>query len=193
MLNELYTALSKAQAEMGTAQMNRKNPRFNSKYSDMVALVEASRPALTKYGLCVTQLVEIDETSGLQIFCTRLGHTSGQYLESKIKLTPEKSDIQTLGSYITYLKRYAYAAILCLTDGEDDDGEHVMIRQTPVYTEQYVTKEQIEELEDELKTHPSIAEEMMVKMGISRLADLPKSKYLATLKRIREIKSLVTK
>lgn len=190
MHNELYGALAKAQAEMQTAQMNRKNPRFNSKYSDMDALVEASRPALTKYALCVLQIIDIDESGG-QIFCTRLGHSSGQFIESRIKLSPEKSDIQTLGSHITYLRRYAYSAILCLTDGEDDDGEKVMTSKMPY--EPLITKEQEEELQDELRDHPLIAEDMMNKLGIKRLAELPKSRYLPSLKRIREIKSAQSK
>jgi hypothetical protein len=53
-----------------------------------------------------------------------------------------------------------------------------------------VTKEQLEELEYELAEYPDLAEEIMEKLHIQSIADLPRSKYMISLKRIREIKQL---
>ncbi len=123
--NELFAALAKSQAEMNTAEPTSTNPFFKSKYADFSEIVKVSRPALTKNGLCVIQRVINNET-GMEL-CTTLGHSSGQYIESIIKINPLKTDVQSLGSYITYLKRYAYTAIVgVVVSDEDDDGEASM-------------------------------------------------------------------
>src|SRR5258706_10071175 len=54
-INELATALAKAQGEYTIAGLNRQNPYFKSKYADLASVVNAARPALTKYGLSVVQ------------------------------------------------------------------------------------------------------------------------------------------
>jgi len=53
---------------------------------------------------------------------TILGHSSGQFIESFARLTPKDATPQALGSAITYMKRYAYASIVGVVDGEDGDG-----------------------------------------------------------------------
>lgn len=55
---------------------------------------------------------------------TRLCHASGQWIESSMTVNPPKQDIQSLGSYLTYLRRYTYSAIVgVVASEEDDDGE----------------------------------------------------------------------
>jgi hypothetical protein len=122
-LNELFSALAKAQSEMKPAGLNSENPYFKTKYAALSDIVKVSRPALTKYGLCVIQEIRqsADGTSCLQ---TVLGHSSGQWISSTMKIFPPKPDVQTLGSYITYLRRYSYAALVgVVTSDEDDDAE----------------------------------------------------------------------
>jgi hypothetical protein len=53
---------------------------------------------------------------------TRLLHTSGQWIEDTASSPLPKADPQGVGSATTYLRRYALAAFLCITQ-EDDDGE----------------------------------------------------------------------
>ncbi len=53
-----------------------------------------------------------------------------------------------------------------------------------------ITKEQLEELELELQGYPDIAEEVLSKMRLQSLADLPKSKFQVSVQRIREIKQI---
>lgn len=120
-LNELFSALALAQQEMKVATKDSSNPFFKSKYANLQAIVESARPALCKNGLSVLQYVNQGE-DGLDYLCTVLGHKSGQYITSRMKIAPAKQDVQSLGSYITYLRRYAYAAITGVYDGEDDDG-----------------------------------------------------------------------
>lgn len=91
------------------------------------------------------------------------------------------------------------------TSDEDDDGEIAMaeardiIAKGPRLNTKYdpklesyetITKEQLEELEYELKRCPDLAEEIMDGLKIQSLADMPKSKYMISITRIREIKNM---
>jgi hypothetical protein len=49
-------------------------------------------------------------------------HKSGEWLGSHFTMKPMKNDPQGIGSCITYMRRYALAAILGLNIDEDDDG-----------------------------------------------------------------------
>lgn len=201
-INELMAALAKAQSEMEIAGLHSENPYFKSKYADLATIVRASRPALTRNGLAVVQQM-LTNNDGQSILHTILGHSSGQFIETRMRIVPPKNDIQTLGSYITYLRRYSYASLVgCVAGNEDDDGEIAMVDARQIVAKgpstkynpkqssfDTVTKEQLEELEFELHDYPDLAEEIMDKMQIQSLADLPKDKYGVSVRRIREIKN----
>lgn len=203
-INELATALAKAQGEMLVASLDSTNPYFKSKYADFATIVRASRPALTKHGLSVTQQI-IVEKDGQTMLHTILMHASGQFIESRMRITPSKNDLQTLGSCITYLKRYAYSALVGVTAAdEDDDGERAMApartasekatalntKYDPrVETAETISKDQLGELEYELAEYPDIAEQVLEGLKIMHLSDMPKSRYRAALDRIRSIKA----
>ena len=123
-LNHLFEALAKAQADMDMAAKSSTNPFFKSKYSDLTSIVNASRDSLSKNGLSVIQrTLNLDGKSYLY---TRLCHSSGQWIESNMEINPPKTDIQSLGSYITYIRRYSYASIVGVVTCDDDDGEHAV-------------------------------------------------------------------
>lgn len=195
-LKELFTALAKAQSEMEIAGKRSKNPFFKSKYADLAEIVRASRVYLSKYGLSVIQQI-LPNNDGHSILHTILAHSSGEWISSQMKIVPQKSDIQALGSYITFLRRYSYAALVgIVTSDDDDDGEmavsHEQFPRTikEVSKEEKVSADQLDELQYELMDHPDIAEEVLDKMKISRLSELPKAKFRASIERIREIKNI---
>lgn len=127
-LDKLFTALAKAQLEMLPAKTSSSNPFFKSKYADLASVVRSSRKALSMNGLAVVQRVVRQGSAGMTLL-TRLGHSSGQWIESSMTVNPPKQDIQSLGSYLTYLRRYTYAAIVgVVASDEDDDGESAMGR-----------------------------------------------------------------
>lgn len=127
-LKDLFAALAKAQAEMQMAGLSSQNPFFKTRYADLAAIIKASRPALTKHGLSIVQQI-ITRDDGATFLHTMLCHSSGQWVESRVRISPAKTDVQSLGSYITYLRRYSIAA-LCgiVASDEDDDAETAMIR-----------------------------------------------------------------
>jgi hypothetical protein len=119
-IGKLAEALASAQAEMNPAKKNATNPHFRSTYADLASLHDASRVALGKYGLAVVQLPGRRD-DGTTTVTTMLMHASGEFVgdESGVRLSAETA--QAAGSVISYLRRYAYAAVLGLS-AEDDDG-----------------------------------------------------------------------
>ena len=203
-LNELFAALSKAQAEMKPAGRNSENPYFKSLYADLAEIVRVSRPALSKYGLSIIQQV-LQTPEGQNILHTILAHSSGQWISSQMRIIPSKTDIQSFASYLTYLRRYSYAALVgVVASNEDDDGEIAVSETRELFakgtalnnkynpklnTMETITKEQLEELEYELTEYPDIAEQVLDGLKIQSLADMPKSRYHNSTLRIREIKN----
>lgn len=122
-LTELATALSKAQAEMPSLELNAENPYFKSRYADLGGIIKTAKSILAKHGLAISQLpTSVDGKVGLT---TVLIHSSGEFIESTVLLPlPEESRnlAQSAGGMITYLRRYSYAAILGLYADEDLDG-----------------------------------------------------------------------
>lgn len=202
-LKQLFAALAKAQGEMEVAGKKSENPYFKSRYADLAEIVRASRAYLSKNGLSVIQQI-LPNNDGQSILHTILAHASGEWISSQMKIIPPKSDIQTLGSYITFLRRYSYASLVGIVSSEeDDDGEVAVATERELFAkgpaevykpknESYdtVSKDQLEELQYELINYPDIAEEVLTKMKIQSLADLPKSKFRISIERIREIKNL---
>jgi hypothetical protein len=53
---------------------------------------------------------------------TMLCHISGEYIVSEVEINPPKTDVQSLGSYITYMRRYSYVSMIGACVSDDDDG-----------------------------------------------------------------------
>jgi hypothetical protein len=142
-INELATALSKAQGEMGGAVKDAANPFFKSKYADLASVRDATREPFAKHGLSVAQFPKTEflgeaqpyewtaksgETRyGVRVVCvvsvvTRLMHASGQFLEDAVSTMLSTGDPQAVGSAVSYLRRYAWQCVAGVAP-EDDDAE----------------------------------------------------------------------
>ena len=117
--NELFTAISKAQSLMNNAKKASDNPFFKSKYADLSDVWDVAQGPLTANGLCVIQGAE-SEGDSVIVSC-RVCHSSGQWVESSLKLVPTKRDPQGIGSAITYGRRYLLASMTGVVT-DDDDG-----------------------------------------------------------------------
>lgn len=128
-LEELAAALAKAQGELENATKSSQNPHFKSKYADLAEVLNTVRPVFSRHGLSVTQLPSLDDD--MVSVETMLLHSSGQWISSKIT-TPVggKRDAQSIGSAITYARRYSLAAIAGIAQ-EDDDGNAAAAPQKP--------------------------------------------------------------
>lgn len=117
-INELASALAKAQGKITGALKDSANPFFKSKYADLASVWDACRAALSENGLAVVQFPESDD-SGLYVVTT-LTHASGQWMRSRLRLTPKDDSPQAAGSAITYGRRYALAAAVGVAQVDDD-------------------------------------------------------------------------
>lgn len=202
-IDQISAAFAEAQGEFPSIGLNRENPFFKSAYADYDALIRAVRPALKKNGLSVHHDTR-PNNDGPTLIHTRLRHNSGQWFETRARIIPAKDDIQGYSSNMSYHKRYNVMNILGLStsnDIDDDDGETDMIpvrnmkakgtasklKSKPHKPTETITPEQLEELQDILQDHPDIAEDMLDKLRLQSLADLPKEYYMGSIKRIREI------
>lgn len=120
-IDQLATALAKAQGIMANAVINKVNPHFKSKYADLAAIREAVMQPLAQNGIAIVQLVGSDENGAF--LTTRLVHASGQWIES-IHPLPTTAKPQEFGSALTYARRYSLAAICGISAEEDDDANN---------------------------------------------------------------------
>ncbi len=137
---ELAAALAAAQREIRSAEMDRENPHFRSRYATLASVWDACREPLASHGLSVSQApsstpakrVQVVEardgtSSEVTVSCERVAldtvllHSSGQWLASRIELVARDSSPQAVGSAITYARRYALAALVGVAP-DDDDG-----------------------------------------------------------------------
>lgn len=133
-VNEIATALAKAQGAMKNATLNKVNPHFKSKYADLAGIRDAVTPALTANGISVVQTLQGSANEHPSVL-TRLQHSSGQWIESACPILGA-TDMQKMGSAITYARRYSLSAICGIAADEDDDGNAAS--QTPANRPQAV-------------------------------------------------------
>jgi hypothetical protein len=118
-VKELNTALAKAQGELFAAKKDSINPHFKSKYADLASVWEACREALSSNGLSVTQM-PAEFQNNIMTLVTRLSHSSGEWLEQTMTCPVGKPDPQGIGSCLTYMRRYALAAVVGVYQDDDD-------------------------------------------------------------------------
>lgn len=117
----LAAALAKAQAECQNVTMNKTNPHFRSRYADLAAVRDAIIPVFSKYGLSIVQSPTADDGIGFYLE-TRLIHASGEEIVWRFPLPSDVSKMQSVGSAISYARRYTLSAIAAVASEEDDDG-----------------------------------------------------------------------
>lgn len=127
-LGKFAAAMAKAQGDMGSALKSSRNPHFKSMFADLASVVDAVRGPLSANGIAFVQMPTSDGNT--VSVTTRLIHASGEWLQCTLSATPRKSDPQSVGSVVTYLKRYTLQA-MCGIPSADDDGEGSMARGEP--------------------------------------------------------------
>ena len=122
--NEIFKAFAAFQGELDNA--NKVKQGHGYEYADLAECINTAKPFLAKHGLAVAQMLGMSQ-SGKQTMITMLTHSSGQYFSSEFEMVEAvlaggsgKNPAQTLGSAITYQRRYAYAAIIGLAQEDND-------------------------------------------------------------------------
>lgn len=139
---KIADALAKAQSEFpeirkdrtATITSARTGKSHSYRYADLTAVLNAVRPVLNKHGIaiCDSASLHLDAPQqsadgGMQprrgqvaVRC-RLLHVSGEWLSATLAM-PTDSTPQSIGSAITYARRYALCALVGVLAEDDDDA-----------------------------------------------------------------------
>lgn len=126
-IGKLAAALAKAQAEFGevkktkTAQIKSDKGSYSYTYASLDDVLAAVLPALSKHGVALLQPATRTQ-SGVNVE-TLLLHESGEWIGSGLTMPASGGTAQSVGSAITYAKRYGLSSILGIAAEEDDDGQ----------------------------------------------------------------------
>ncbi|HPY53825.1 MAG TPA: ERF family protein [Treponemataceae bacterium] len=196
-LNELFSALSKAQESIKNAQKEGYNPMFKSNYTTVTSVLDAVRPAYV-LGISIMQMPEMDK------LITRVGHSSGQWLEIETPLFVGEpkgmSKMQAYGNAVTYARRYALVSLFGIgqedNDGNDgnDNGKNTMPKKEnlnkPLNQSQNKTTDRKQGFLDSMKKLAAIDNESFVNLlgaaGYERAEDVPEESFAKVYKQIKE-------
>ena len=118
---KLAASLCGVQAKLTHAKKDSANPFFKSKYADLESVWDSCRELLASHGLSVAQFpglyTEHDKSMSLT---TILMHGSGEWISQEMSVPVTKPDAQGAGSALTYMRRYALAAVVGVVQADDD-------------------------------------------------------------------------
>ena len=120
-ITNLVTALTAFQGKITAVKKDATNPFYKSRYATLDTIWEAIRKPLSENGLSVAQTMGVMQ-DGKSVLETTLYHTSGEWISGTQLVNPVKDDPQSLGSAISYARRYSLSAILGLVSDDDDDA-----------------------------------------------------------------------
>jgi hypothetical protein len=119
-IGKLAKALCSVQGKLRPAIKDAKNPFFKSNYADLNSVWDSCRQLLTENGLSIAQLNQVAENG--VIVETVLMHESGEWISGEMFLPLTKQDAQSVGSAVTYGRRYGLSSIVGIVADEDDDA-----------------------------------------------------------------------
>lgn len=123
---KIYSAFIKAQGQFQKVSKNKENPFFKSRYLTLDGLIEIIRKPFASNGLGFSQRPAVIEKNG-KIYVeitTYIYHESGEELPPHVFTLPmstTKVNEQTIGSVVTYAKRYALQSLVGICADDDDD------------------------------------------------------------------------
>lgn len=125
-------ALHKAMAELPTWITTDATGAHQVKYASLKAILQAVRPILQKHDIRIRQGCDFSRTSDegggvkgriVPVYTDLIHGWSGEVERTVIEIPITRMDPQSMGSAVTYGRRYSILAALALaTDESDDDG-----------------------------------------------------------------------
>lgn len=104
-------------------------------FATLADIVDMVRPVLQDHGFAVS--FKVNTSNGVNVQCS-LMHCEGHSIETAMQLPPDKlggkSDVQALGSSISYAKRYTLSSLLNIATRDDDDAQAAMQKDNRVIT-----------------------------------------------------------
>ncbi len=117
-INDIALALSRVQGKLANAAKDATNPEFGKQYADLASCWDACRESLAENQIAVVQF-PLAKGQAVTV-TTLLVHSSGQYFRSRLELLAESPRPHSVGSAITYARRYALCAMVGISPADDD-------------------------------------------------------------------------
>ncbi|EJF85901.1 MULTISPECIES: ERF family protein [Bartonella] len=123
--------LSAMQMEYQNIQKNAKNAHTNSQYATLDQHIDAVKETLSKYHFALFSRIK-EQGHDTMIIEMTLTHPSGNKISTEGKFPYDvkgcKSTIQSVGSTITYARRYLLSMLLNVASKEDDTDGNIPIK-----------------------------------------------------------------
>lgn len=118
----LVEALAAAQGEFGEILTNKTADagKYSYPYADLGQVLAVVRPVLSRHGLAISWIYRREADQAEVV--TRLLHPSGETLETSLPVFFDRT-MQSLGSALTYAKRYGLVGLVGVVAEDDDDGK----------------------------------------------------------------------
>lgn len=114
----IYQVIYNIQRDIATKiKTNATNPFHKSKYIDLYKLMEVLMPYFGEYNILITHSIG---TNNLETKLVKLD--TGEEYAMTSSFDTSRLDAQQLGSYITYMRRYAICCLFGIVADKDDDG-----------------------------------------------------------------------
>ena len=181
-INELTSALAKAQSEIRNPSKNTKNTFFKNEYADLTAVLGCIRPVASANGLSFIQSVEA--RAGHVCVSSQVSHSSGQWIKQTASVElpkTSKNPIQDLGSMATYFKRYQAQSMWAICADEDTDAQDLGIED--------ISDEKVAHLDAMLDSTKSSKEAFLKVYGVENLKSLTDSQYEKAKKQLQQKKA----
>jgi len=127
-IDKIAESLAKAQGVMTNPEKNktvkvrtRSGDSYGFAYADLAAVIDAIKKPLSDNGIAFAQALSQDENGKFRLVTTFL-HSSGQFISSTTPLLIGGDGNQDFGSSLTFMKRYALAALAGIAPDSDDDA-----------------------------------------------------------------------
>jgi hypothetical protein len=118
-MSEVNERINQMMRELTNPKFNKQNSHFGNKYADLEGILEQVKPVLSGHGFRLYQTLSED------LWMTALVdvETGKTPLVVRIPFITDKQSPQSVGSALTYYRRYGILLLLNLVGEEDDDAE----------------------------------------------------------------------
>jgi hypothetical protein len=141
--NDFFTDFLNLQRALGNLDRTAKS--FKGKYTPLPNVLDYVKPILNNHNFILINQI------GEGVVYVILRHVSGETIQAS-HLIPNVTDAQSLGSYITYLRRYLTVLVLNITSDEDDDGSKAVNKGDKALPSRMSVNETFEKLKKELES-----------------------------------------
>lgn len=176
-----YAALSAVRGECIKVIKNKKNQHTKNAYADLSAYVDAASPIMAQHGLSHRWNTSTDDNGRITVACI-ISHFEGHEESTSLSAAPDtgagRNAVQAIGSTVTYLQRYTFAAMMGLA-ATDDDGQSASETTAPPPK---ATPVQLSKLHAALEAAGKSAEGLCKYLGIMSLLEIDQQQYEAAMR-----------